>query len=790
MKKKITSIFIVTVLLFNATACNRKTEVIETNIANIEVDASGVITDDSDWYVCNHYFLEDEYSIANGYVVQNDILNVSDSDITTLITGYYEDSSVESSSDHDRMNGICYLNKYGFDGTKLSSVDLSMYNDIFEDDGEQIQYSVYDSLLVDEHAYILCRYQNYTTNDSAYKIIDVNVSTCAIESQNSLSDFNDALGVWNSVHYTAVGDDSFLCITGRVDNYGYFINPKAIQISKDGVVISENDLNDLFSSNSIDYINNLYSVDDQHYILSVCNEMNEISYWVIDTVSNEVSTFDLNVAVQNSSLESNEFEFSECSGIDSNFFAIKSGSIVSALNTETMAFEQVYDVSHCNINRYTFERTGNGVLSYSNETLVMAEGEYSIDCPLMITVINQCEGNPYQGRTLLTAASIGQYCTYEEAELVYRFNRDQEDVYIIIDDSYVSSELTEQFSSDYMSYISGISEITSQLAIDLISGEGPDIIFDGYNYAELNNTDCLIDIMPYIEDGGFMDSSTYYSNVFSLASNNNQLFQVPLNINIVGLYSAFTASSEMPNAGFTFDEYELYIDDVYNGYDPLNVRRNQVDYFTLCFNAMDDLFINDGVIDLDNDAFYALVDYCSRNAFDLKSSEDVGSGEMFYYDRTLFTNDYGLLNYIYGIPSYDGRGVQLSCTNSVGVSASCSNPDMAIEFIYYSLSTSTQTDLFGLNSVIRDVAQNASYDYVDELNRINGDMQYTYEYADMQMDIFAEVIQNASGFYSSDSDVTSIIYEEMPAYFCGDKTIEEIIPIIEDRIQTVLGERG
>ena len=58
------------------------------------------------------------------------------------------------------------------------------------------------------------------------------------------------------------------------------------------------------------------------------------------------------------------------------------------------------------------------------------------------------------------------------------------------------------------------------------------------------------------------------------------------------------------------------------------------------------------------------------------------------------------------------------------------------------------------------------------------------------MDIFAEVIQNASGFYSSDSDVTSIIYEEMPAYFCGDKTIEEIIPIIEDRIQTVLGERG
>ena len=43
---------------------------------------------------------------------------------------------------------------------------------------------------------------------------------------------------------------------------------------------------------------------------------------------------------------------------------------------------------------------------------------------------------------------------------------------------------------------------------------------------------------------------------------------------------------------------------------------------------------------------------------------------------------------------------------------------------------------------------------------------------------------------TSDSDIEIIVYEEMQAYYCGDKTLDEVIVIMNDRAQRVLDERA
>ena len=51
-------------------------------------------------------------------------------------------------------------------------------------------------------------------------------------------------------------------------------------------------------------------------------------------------------------------------------------------------------------------------------------------------------------------------------------------------------------------------------------------------------------------------------------------------------------------------------------------------------------------------------------------------------------------------------------------------------------------------------------------------------------------ILNCSRIYSPDGTVNLILIEEMPAYFMGQKNLEDVIVIAQDRVQKVLDERG
>ena len=43
---------------------------------------------------------------------------------------------------------------------------------------------------------------------------------------------------------------------------------------------------------------------------------------------------------------------------------------------------------------------------------------------------------------------------------------------------------------------------------------------------------------------------------------------------------------------------------------------------------------------------------------------------------------------------------------------------------------------------------------------------------------------------NEDADISKILIEEMPAYFTGQKDLDSVIAIVQDRVQKVLDERG
>jgi hypothetical protein len=55
---------------------------------------------------------------------------------------------------------------------------------------------------------------------------------------------------------------------------------------------------------------------------------------------------------------------------------------------------------------------------------------------------------------------------------------------------------------------------------------------------------------------------------------------------------------------------------------------------------------------------------------------------------------------------------------------------------------------------------------------------------------FEEFVDSIDCCYINDASINAIIREEMPSFFEGQKSLDQIIPVLNDRVSTVLTERN
>ena len=496
---------------------------------------------------------------------------------------------------------------------------------------------------------------------------------------------------------------------------------------------------------------------------------------------------------------------------------------VVLLDFENKEETVIFDYNWCNINRYDVRSLE--LISYSEDELVFAGsvwgGSYSYysgdDSELQILKLTRSATNPNAGKTVLVAATT-QYLSYTMCEAVCLFNEQSSDYYITLDNSYSLEkyidydeiETDEEYNN---SMLTASSDLTDQLAIDLMAGEGPDIILDATSFYQLNNDDYLLDVSDRIPTDG------YFSNVFEACRIDGKMYQVPLTFAMNGIITR-QSYVEDGQTGFTFDQYADFVDEVCNGTDPMGTS-TQLDFFIECFTAMNDQFISNGKVDYDNDAFRELSEYVRDNVTDSIEEYDEysSSGPAYalddeetpaeYYTYASFramTDSFAKYDdvVVLGIPSIDGRGPLIAVDSSVAISAQTQEPDACWEFVELLLSEDVQT-MYGESDfctpVSLDAFENTGHAVIDDYNLYVQDQLRWASEAEIQeyglyeldyscIDRFQEMIESCSQVASSDSAVVTIAREEMPAYFSGQKEIEDIITVMEDRVQTFLDERG
>lgn len=488
---------------------------------------------------------------------------------------------------------------------------------------------------------------------------------------------------------------------------------------------------------------------------------------------------------------------------------------ISRINAQTKNIEEVFNYSWCGINRGIISSFDFNLVECSEESMVFigqtepASMYESTPSDFQIVELTKADKNPNAGKTILELYAYGLDENIGAAIAV--FNENNREYYIEVSDRYNRSNYEDyndiqSMNDDELAVynLNVSSQMSNALAVDIMNGDGPDILINTSNYGQLNNLCYLVDLTPYIMQ---LDSDAYFTNIIEGSKIDGVLYQLPISFAIYGIYTdAKEAGSS--GVGFTLDEYQSYVKNALNGTDI--ILEGQAVYFSKLFSSMSEKFIVDGKADFSGPEFAELAEYVKDNVPEESPSWRVLSEKVynyadygrcfgiggFYHRRT------GLIKnpIILGTPSIDGRGPMFTSQCSVAISAHAVNVDACGEFVKILLSDDIQSyiamnDNFVLNRNVFRNAGEAANNYYNNGGQecSNGSgifLPVGKKYSEEHIDEIERVVLSCSKISTEDSEISIILIEEMPAYFLGQKNLDAVIKIAQNRVQKVLDERG
>ena len=442
--------------------------------------------------------------------------------------------------------------------------------------------------------------------------------------------------------------------------------------------------------------------------------------------------------------------------------------------------EPVVDFDYCNVRRDLC--SGLLVISNDENGCTLAGETYNDNDEVIIRkyCFEKASENPNAGKKILTVGIIG-YVLRMHYMSVYDFNNSSNEYFIEMKE-YFSKE--EEFAlSSVNNGIYGTDEAVANdvenKSVDILSGEAPDVLFDAHSYIQLKDPDILTDMSSIVKD--ISKDQAIFENVISASRSGDELYFIPLAFSIEGIVADKSLAGD--KTGFTFPEYEEFVYGPCNGNDPVAKLSTRLQFFSTIFGTMSDLFYDkDGNIDLQNEAFYELAEYCRKNVPEEPYLGDIMNGmepqgpnitdmrNIEDYDRLLCVSKSKEFS-LYGLPSYDGRGPLADVKTSVSITSTSVNKKGAEEYVRYLLTPSIQkatSECYYSNPLLKDVCIERCKDLI---TYHNNSPYSDKKMSEDQIDGYIALIETAKNSDNTDPAVMIIVSEEIQAYFKDQKSI-------------------
>lgn len=477
--------------------------------------------------------------------------------------------------------------------------------------------------------------------------------------------------------------------------------------------------------------------------------------------------------------------------------------------------EQIINFDRCDANLYLLRRMKLYSASdgrYVFGGCVLEENYLNTAEPPKMIILQKSDKDLAQGKKVLTLASFN-VVDYATAEAVLKFNRTNSEYRISFDTKYNLAKFYEENTQDDTSVLElkARKKLVDKLKVDILAGEGPDIIMNGINYTASLDQVLFADLTNDISSDGL------FENITGACKTGGKLYSVPITFQLSGI---FTDSKYVKDGqkGFTFDEYKTFVSQVCNGKDPIEMEKT--DYFTYNFDLMYSRFLDsDGNPDFKESGFADLAKYVKENvnyvapdgeACPVLTTIDDKTHAVYKTIGTVmeYAGSFDHKTYktvVLGTPSVDGAGPAISVVYSAGVSASSKNKAGAVEFIKLLLSEEIQS-VYAKNTFHMPVRvssfEAASKEIISQYNVARKkyiddgfakqeliQLGYVSDIDAEAVENLKEVIKTADICYRTDPAVSLIVREEIQPYLQGQKSIEEVVDIVNNRTKLYLSER-
>lgn len=495
--------------------------------------------------------------------------------------------------------------------------------------------------------------------------------------------------------------------------------------------------------------------------------------------------------------ESEKFEMSNLGYTSTDGFCYKKSRdmTITKLNLETGEETLVLDFNNSSINLFEMQCSSLRFCS-DDKCILLKDTVYPSESPnWKINTLSRAEKNPHVGKQILYVAPSWQLGSMV-ASAIEQINTTSQDTYIYVTMEYSTLTFDEYERTDD----STISKYNRDIALinklkqDIRNGSGPDILLDFANYSALNNESYLYDLSETINDKDKFNRAEYFDNIFDAYVKDNKLFQMPVSACVGGIYANDDAVADS-RLGFTYSEYENAVSTLCDGMDPFEYDYGRDSCFSMMISCnYDELYDSEHHLNINNSSFRNICEYVRDMREDPKDDNTSGSMQFEEFNRIHFDLSRMLINenkQLFGMPSTDGsKGPIVFALESIGI-CSCTNQfDSAFEFVKCILSYDVQIQ----NVVYNPVNREAFSHYADDaINYSNAQIKERYGKADYNdpaiIDEYISYICSANTCYMSDDYSLLIMNEELQPYYLHQKEPDDVIPIIESRVNKITAEQ-
>ena len=493
----------------------------------------------------------------------------------------------------------------------------------------------------------------------------------------------------------------------------------------------------------------------------------------------------------------------------------------------------------------------------SKDEIVLFETKYTDDMNIntkeaipeisLVTLTRQ-EKNPHAGKTVIELGTL-DYVSSAFRDYIIAYNVDTTHQSRVIVRSYA-----EDMDPDYATEYDGkkltqmVSDLSDKVFLDMMSGEGSDILMNFSGFNQFNTEEVLVDLNTLIDGPNGFNRDEYFDNVFRAFEMKGKMYQIPVCIDING----YVSSSDIvgKRSGWTYEEFENVVKNLPKNMSIFEDGVGSSDLLESMLGVASDSFIDyeKKTVNFDTAEFRQLLEI-SRNYATNKPVNNGGPGsynggvvaetysEPMMYDGDPGDTEDGPLDKInngmlaltptqvyslsdianvkevlkgkevfLGMPSPNGSGMSALPMMTLAIAASSSHKEEAWDFIRFMFSEDQQfaySQSFFSIPINRKALDRKNEEEIKSINAYNKqfegvDQDKSVDYSkfglltavneDDAKELVA-LVENVSTISSIDPGIMVIINEEVQGYFEGQRSAEDVSKIIQNKATTKVRER-